>query len=369
MTIASIRVFRQWQPFRDGTYRCSGGRSAEGFDSTIVEVTANDGSIGFGEMAPLGGFYDPAFAEGARSAMRELAPHLIGEDAGGIEALNRRMDLLLKGHPYAKAGIDMALWDLAGKRAGLPVASLTGGAEGTKVSLYRSLAQEAPHAMANRAEKYIREGYRRLQVKIGLDVDEDIERLAAVGAAVPSDTVLFCDANASWGTSETRRFLLATRDLDYTLEQPCASYEENLAIRRTCERPLVLDETIDSADVLLRAIADGLVDGITIKLARVGGMTRAKLLRDIAIARNLKITIEDTGGAQIDTAAYSALMLSTPANLRQHTVDFHNWVTVSNARADFHIANGEMTPPAGAGLGIEVDPELFGDPILVANRN
>ena len=95
MTIASIRLFRQWQPFRDGTYRCSGGRSAEGFDSTIVEIVARDGAAGHGEMAPLGSFYDPAFAEGARAAMRELAPKLIGEKADGSDAINRRMDLLL----------------------------------------------------------------------------------------------------------------------------------------------------------------------------------------------------------------------------------------------------------------------------------
>src|SRR6187549_2506609 len=103
MTIASISLFQQWQPFRDGTYRCSGGRSAEGFDSTIVEINTRDGAAGYGEMAPLGAFYDPAFAEGARAAMRELCPQLIGADAAGIEALNRRMDLLLNGHLYAKA--------------------------------------------------------------------------------------------------------------------------------------------------------------------------------------------------------------------------------------------------------------------------
>lgn len=363
-TISSIRIYRQWQPFRDGAYRCSGGRSAEGFDSTIVEITSRDGLRGYGEMAPLGSFYDPAFAEGARAAMRELAPQLLGADASGIEALNRRMDLLLKGHPYAKSAIDMALWDLAGKRGGLSLASMSGGVEGTSLALYRSIAQQAPEAMAARAQKYIAEGYRRLQVKVGLDVNEDIARLEAVRAAIPSDTVLFCDANASWGTAETRRFLMATRDLDYTLEQPCASYEENLAIRRACDRPLVLDETIDSADVLLRTIADGLVDGITIKLARVGGLTRAKLVRDIAIARNLKITIEDTGGAEIDTAAYCGLMLSTPEGLRQHTVDFHNWVTVSNAKADFRIADGAMTIPTGPGLGIEVDASTLGDPVF-----
>jgi cis-L-3-hydroxyproline dehydratase len=364
MTIASISLYRQWQPFRDGTYRCSGGRSAEGFDSTIVEITTRDGARGYGEMAPLGSFYDPAFAEGARAAMRELSPQLLGCDASGIEALNRRMDLLLKGHPYAKCAIDMALWDLAGRRSGLSLASMTGGAEGKSLALYRSIAQQAPDAMAARAQKYITEGYRRLQVKVGLDVNEDIARLEAVRATVPADTVLFCDANASWGTAETRRFLMATRNLDYTLEQPCASYEENLAIRRACDRPLVLDETIDSADVLLRAIADGLLDGITIKLARVGGLTKAKLLRDIAIAQNLKITIEDTGGAEIDTAAYSGLMLSTPEGLRQHTVDFHNWVTVSNADAEFSIADGEMTPPSGPGLGIRVKAEALAEPLF-----
>jgi L-alanine-DL-glutamate epimerase-like enolase superfamily enzyme len=364
MTIARISLFRQWQPFRDGTYRCSGGRSAEGFDSTIVEIVDRDGTVGYGEMAPLGSFYDPAFAEGARAAMRELAPKLIGEKAGGIDAINRRMDLLLKGHPYAKSAIDMALWDLAGRRSGLSLASMTGGAEGGSVPLYRSLAQEAPEAMAARARKYIAEGYRRLQVKVGLEVREDIERLEAVRAAVPSDTVLFCDANGSWGTAETRQFLSATRSFDYALEQPCATYEENLAIRQACDRPLVLDETIDGVDALLRALADSLVDGITIKLARVGGLAKARLIRDIATARNLKITIEDTGGAEIDTAAYAGLLLSTPEGLRQHTVDFHNWVTVSNARADFRIAGGRMSLSDGPGLGVEVDSAALGEPVF-----
>ena len=237
MTITSISLFRQWQPFRDGTYRCSGGRSAEGFDSTIVEIVTGDGAAGYGEMAPLGSFYDPAFAEGARAAMRELAPRLIGEKAAGIDAVNRRMELLLKGHPYAKSAIDMALWDLAGRRSGLSLATMTGGREGDSVPLYRSLAQETPEAMATRARKYIAEGYRRLQVKVGLDVREDIERLEAVRAAVPSDTVLFCDANGSWGTAETRQFLAATRAIDYALEQPCATYEENLAIRQAAAHP------------------------------------------------------------------------------------------------------------------------------------
>ena len=80
----------------------------------------------------------------------------------------------------------------------------------------------------------------------------------------------------------------------------------------------------------------------------------------------LKVTIEDTGGAQIDTAGYCGLMLSTPENLRQHTVDFHNWVTVANAAGDFAIAGGRMIPPAGPGLGLDVDRASLGEPIFSA---
>ena len=120
-------------------------------------------------MAPLGSFYDPAFASGAREAMKELAPQLLGFDASGIEAMNRRMDLLLKGHPYAKSALDMALWDLSGKRSGLSLAAMTGGAEGTRLPLYRSIAQQSPDAMAARAQNYIAEGYRRLRFISAID--------------------------------------------------------------------------------------------------------------------------------------------------------------------------------------------------------
>ena len=368
MTIASISLFRQWQPFRDGTYRCSGGRSAEGFDSTIVEIVARDGTAGYGEMAPLGSFYDPAFAEGARAAMRELAPKLIGEPAAGIDALNRRMDLLLKGHPYAKSAIDMALWDLAGKRSGLSLATMTGGAEGASHcrSTGRSRRKRRtpwPRGRENTSPKATaacrsRSGSTCARTSSGW------RRCAQPSRPTPSSSATPTPVGAR---PRRRQFLLATRSLDYALEQPCATYEENLAIRRACDRPLVLDETIDSVDTLLRALADSLVDGITIKLARVGGLTKARLIRDIAVARNLKITIEDTGGAEIDTAAYSGLMLSTPEGLRQHTVDFHNWVTVSNARADFRIADGQMTLPDGPGLGVEVDKVALGEPIFTCS--
>ncbi|MCU1389293.1 MAG: ykfB [Ilumatobacteraceae bacterium] len=365
--IDSVTVYRQWQPFASGTYTCSGGRSAEGFDSTIVRIAADNGLVGWGEMAPLGSFYDPSFVGGAREGIRLLAPLLIGLDPRAPHVLNEVMDLHLNGHPYAKSALDMACWDLAARAADLPLAEALGGRFSTTVDLYRSVSQAAPEVMAQQAAEYIDHGYRRLQVKVGLDPDDDVERMEAVLAVLPAGTVVYADANAAWQPAQARRFLRSTAHLDYTLEQPCASYANNLAIRAACDRPLVLDESIDGVETLVRAHADHLVDGITIKIARVGGITKARLIRDVAVQLGLQVTVEDTGGAEIDTAAMAHLSVSTPNQSRTHTVDFHNWVTVSHGVADLRCVDGTMTAPDAPGLGVEVDITALGEPLLVVS--
>ncbi|HJT14742.1 MAG TPA: mandelate racemase/muconate lactonizing enzyme family protein, partial [Dongiaceae bacterium] len=217
MRITKITAYGQSQPFRDGPYTCSGGRSALGFDSTVVRIDTDAGLVGWGEMAPLGAFYDPSFAAGARAALAELAPALIGADPLQTTALNRRLDHVLKGHPYAKSAIDMACWDLVGKNARQPLAEMLGGRFGSTVALYRSVPQAEPARMAEQARKYVEAGYTRIQVKVGLDPDEDVVRIEAVRDALPRDVVLFADANGGWNTHQARRFLRATRSLDYYL--------------------------------------------------------------------------------------------------------------------------------------------------------
>lgn len=354
MRITRLSAYRLDQPFRDGTYTCSGGRSAEGFDSLVVRLDTDAGITGWGEMAPLGAFYDPSFATAARAGFAEIAPLLIGQDPRQVIAINRRMDLHLKGHPYAKSAIDMACWDSLAKSAGQPLAEMLGGRFGDSVDLYRSIPQAAPDWMAERARKYLAEGYRRLQVKVGLDPDEDIERMAAVRAAIGGDVTLFADANGGWSTHQARRFLRATRDLDYYLEQPCATYDACRALRADCDRPLILDESIDSLPALLQAHHDRVVDGVTIKIARVGGVTRAARIRDVAVELGLAVTVEDTGGAEIDTAAMIHLSLSTPTEQRLHTVDFHNWVTRPNGTGIPAARDGRITIGHEPGLGISV---------------
>ena len=110
--IVSVSVFAQWQPFVDGVYTCSGGRSAAGFDSTLVRLETDAGLVGWGEMAPLGSFYDPSFAAGAREGLRLLAPFVLGLDPRQHAALTATVDRHLAGHPYAKSALDMAAWDV-----------------------------------------------------------------------------------------------------------------------------------------------------------------------------------------------------------------------------------------------------------------
>src|SRR5207253_2760011 len=126
MRIARIFAHRVELPLHEGSYKWSGGKSVSVFDSTVVGVETDAGLVGYGEVCPLGPFYLPAYAEGVRAGLRELAPHLIGSDPRELAKLNYRMDAALKGHPYVKSGIDMACWDLLGKAAGLPVCTLLG---------------------------------------------------------------------------------------------------------------------------------------------------------------------------------------------------------------------------------------------------
>ena len=266
--ITRVSCHRQLQPFVDGPYVLSGDRVEVGFDSLVVRVATDTGVVGWGEMSPLGTMYDPAFTDGAFAAAPLLAGALLGQS---VASTARVLDQTLKGHPYAKSAFDMAAWDALGRHARLPLCELLGGADGEGTDLYRSISHDTPAVMANAAIRYRSQGYRRLQVKVGGDPLADAAGLRAVAASVP-DAVLYRDANGGWSVSDARRFLAATTTIAYALEQPCATYRECVLLRGQAARPLVLDESIGTVADVVRAASDG-IDGITIKIARVGGVT------------------------------------------------------------------------------------------------
>src|SRR3954462_10545548 len=211
MRIRRIVAHRVELPLVEGSYRWSGGKSVSVFDSTIVGVETACGLVGYGEVCPLGPFYLPAYAEGVRSGLRELAPHLLGFDPREVAKLNHRMDAALKGHPYVKSGIDIACWDILGKATGLPVCVLLGGRYGEDFGLYRAISQESPDEMAGKVAGYRAEGYRRFQLKVGGDADTDIARIRAVADTLEPGDRLVADANTGWLMHEAARVVRAVQ--------------------------------------------------------------------------------------------------------------------------------------------------------------
>jgi cis-L-3-hydroxyproline dehydratase len=369
MKISRIRAYRVELPLHETTYKWSGGKSVTVFDSTIVSVETDTGLVGHGEVCPLGPFYLPAYAEGVRAGLRELGPHLLGADPRQLAKLNRTMDAALKGHPYVKSGIDIACWDLLGQAAGLPVCELLGGRYGESVPLYRAISQESPEAMAAKVVGYRAEGYRRFQLKVGGDPDVDIRRILAVAAELQPGDRLVADANTGWLQHDAVRVAKAVRDVDVYLEQPCLTYEECLAVRRQTPHPLVLDETIDDLAVLLRARADHAMDVVNLKISKLGGLTKIRQARDLCVSLGIAMTLEDSWGGDIATAAIAHLAQSTPPECLFSTTDFNSYVTVSTADGAPRRIEGRMAASTAPGLGIRPKMDVLGRPVVeVATR-
>lgn len=364
LRIARIFAHRIDLPLVEGSYKWSGGKSVSVFDSTVVGVETDCGLIGYGEVCPLGPFYLPAYAEGVRAGLKELAPHLIGNDPRQLSLLNHRMDAALKGHPYVKSGIDIACWDLLGKATGLPVCLLMGGRFGENVRLYRAISQTPPEEMAQNVANYRQQGYTRFQLKVGGNPDEDIARIRAVRAILEPTDRLVADANTGWTQHEAVRVCRAVRELDLYIEQPCLSYEECLAVRRNTDHPFVLDENVDGLDMLLRAKADLAMDVVNLKISKLGGLTKTKQIRDLCVSMGIAMTLEDSWGGDITTAAIAHLAHSTPEEFRFTSTDFNSYVTVSNATGAPQRVQGFMQASADPGLGIIPRLELLGPKLV-----
>jgi L-alanine-DL-glutamate epimerase-like enolase superfamily enzyme len=366
--ITRVRAYRVELPLHEGSYKWSGGKSVSVFDSTLVEIQTDAGLTGWGEVCPLGPFYLPAYGPGARTGIAELAPHLIGEDPRDVARLNHLMDRALKGHPYVKAPLDMACWDLLGKAAGLPLCTLLGGRYGESVELYRAISQEAPAKMAARVAQYRKEGYRKFQLKVGGSVEDDVARIRAVRKRLKPGDVLVADANTGWLPHQAARVVRAVKDVDVYVEQPCLTLEECLTVRRRTDHPFVLDETIDSLDVLLRAHAEGAMDVVNLKISKVGGLTKARQIRDLCVSLGIAMTIEDSWGGDVTTAAIAHLAHSTPEELRFSATDFNSYVTVSTADGAPKRANGRMAASREPGLGVRPRLKVLGKPLVDVGR-
>jgi len=365
MKISRITAYQVDLPLREGSYKWSGGNEVRVFDSTIVAIATDTGVTGYGEVCPLGPAYLPAYAEGARVGIAQIAPALIGQDPTQIGPINHLMDRVLKGHPYAKSPLDMACWDIFGKFTEVPLATLLGGRFGEDFPLYRAISQQNPSEMADMVAKYRDEGYSKFQLKVGGLPRDDVSRIEECRKCLNSQEVLIADANTGWSQHQALWVAEAIKSIDVYLEQPCQTYEECLAVRGHTNKPFILDEIMDNVPSISRGISDHAMDIVNLKISRVGGIARAKEIRDYCVRSGIALTIEDTWGGDIVTAAIAALAHSTPAEMLFSTTDFNSYVTKSIAQNAPARHNGRMSAPMGPGLGVTPRADALGKPVLV----
>ncbi len=365
MKITRIAVYQVDVPLADGGYRFAKGRLVTTADTTVVRVDTDDGVSGWGETTPLGPTYLPSYGPGVRAGTASLAPHLLGLDPTLPGPLNVVMDAELQGHNYVKSALDVACWDIAGRALGVPVHRLLGGRHQESAAMYRSVSQGDPAEMAEVADRFRAAGYSHIQVKVGDDPDDDVARLAAVAAGRRPGEVILADANRGWRRDEAFRFVAASAGIDHVLEQPCDRYADNLAVRRRSGLPFKLDESLQGMDDLTRALADDAMDVACIKISKFGGLTKARLARDVCAAAGIPMTVEDVWGCEIVTAALGHLAISTPAAAFLNTTDLHSYNEVHLGEASAYQVGGRLHVTDAPGLGIEPDPGVLGDPVAV----
>lgn len=365
MKIVRISVYQVDLPLVEGRYSWAAGKYVDSFDSTIIKIETDSDLIGWGENCPLGPFYLPAFGKGCRAAIEEIAPHLIGLDPTNFGVINKVMDEALLGHPYAKSALDMACWDLLGKKANLPIVDLMGGRHGEDIKLYRAISQESPEQMAAKVSDYRDEGYTKFQLKVGGTPEDDILRIKAVSEVLKNGETLVADANTGWKAHEAIRVVNGVKDIDVYIEQPCLTYEESIRVRNNTTLPFILDENINDMQTLLRAENDRAMDCINLKISKVGGLTKARQIRDLCVNLGIPMTIEDSWGGDIVTAAISHLAHSTPERFRFSSTDFNSYTPVKTANGSPQRINGVMKASTSPGLGVEPIEEVLGKSLYI----
>ncbi len=364
MKIAELHVHRIDLRIRTGSYVMSGA-SLEAVDSTVVELVTDTGLKAYGETCPVGPTYQPEHALGARAALAEMAPHLIGQDPLNANGLHRNMNAHLNGHNYAKAVIDMAHWDLLGKVHGARVCDLLGGALFEEVPSYYAIGVGQPDEVARLALEKSRQGFRRLQLKVGgRSVDADIATIRKVWETVGRTVRLVADANRGWTTRDALHLSKACCDIPVILEQPCNTVEEIARIRPQLEHPVYLDESTECLGDVLNAVGSGICDGFGLKAGRLGGLSHLRTARDICRVWSLPHTCDDSFGGDIAAAACVHAGATVEAHLNEG-------VWISEPYTGFHydpeggivVSDGRIALPAAPGLGVTPSAERLGPPV------
>ena len=360
MKITGISLYKTPLPYVGGSYGWGAGNAITTAIASVVVIDTDAGLQGCGEFTPCGENYMVAHSEGVEALLRLVAPSLLGEDPRQVGRIEGLLDHLVQGHGYAKSPIDIACWDLLGQSCGQPLWMLMGGKLTDGAPMYRVAPQKATDETVAEMQRYREQGYRQFQIKVGSDWSGDIERIQTGVSLLEPGEKAMADANQGWRVDNAIRVARATADLDYILEQPCRTYEECQQVRRVAQQPMKLDECITGMAAAQRVVADKGAEICCLKLSNLGGLSKARRVRDFLVDNRLPVVSEDTWGGEITTAAVAHFAASTPEEYLQNTTDLMNYNTRSTGIGGAYARDGKLYAPDGPGLGVSPDFESLG---------
>jgi L-alanine-DL-glutamate epimerase-like enolase superfamily enzyme len=329
----------------------------------IVRVHTDEGLVGLGE-ATLAPRWSGETSPGCVAAVRGLLdPALRGADPRDVRACWNRMERALKLNPFAKAAVEMALWDVAGKAAGVPVYRLLGGKVRPTLPMKMVVgAFEVPKAV-ELAQQFLQWGVRHLKVKVGLDPAEDLERVRAVRALAGPDVTIGIDANCGWNATTARRMLAQMEPLDLLFaEQPVGVADPDALrlLRSATTIPIMADESVftlaDAWDLTRR----GAVDILSIYPGKNGGILPALAIASLAEAAGIVCSMGSNLELGIATAAMLHLGAAAPAiDSETYPGDFLGPLYHEADMIAEPLSLGPLHAqvPEGPGLGVELDED------------
>lgn len=364
MKIKSIAVYQVNLPLEHPYWLSAGRLKFEVLDATFVKIETDNGLSGWGEGTPWGHTYLPAHGPGIRAGIETIAPFIMGLDPRKHLDLQRAMDLALPGHLYAKAPIDMACWDIAGKAADMPIADLMGGGSRTPKPIAASIGAKTVEETRKVMERYRARGYIAHSVKIGGDVERDISRIRDVENLRNPGEIILYDVNRGWTRQQALRVMSACEDLNVMFEQPCETLDDIEAISRKHASPVSIDECLVTLQDATRAARGGLAEVFGIKLNRVGGLTRAAQIRDVALAHGIDMFIMATGGSVLADTEALHLAATIPDNHCLAVWACQDMLTLDVAKGKGpRNNNGHLILSEEAGLGVAPDENALGEAI------
>ncbi len=329
----------------------------------LVRVHTDEQIYGLGEVSCTPRWSGEDQFTAAHFIRTILEPALTGENPRDIERLTARMRGAVAGNPFTRAALEMALWDILGKSAGLPVYRLLGGPVRDAVPIKWSISGAEPARAAEIARWAVQQGFTTMKVKVGIDPAQDIARVCAVREAIGSDVRLGIDANGAWPPRTAVRMIRRLTEFGiYFAEQPVPPGDvAALAdVRRQVAVPILADESVYSPEDALALARAHAADAFSIYTGKAAGIGPARKIAAIAESAILGATIGSNLELGIGTAAMIHLGLSTAGITPD---DYPCDIIGPFYYADeilthpLRLAGGQALPPEGPGLGVELDDE------------